>query len=102
MQPAEDFLSKLETKLKAKTFRTIELLGEFGTELREPFSKKIQGYDGLFELRVKQGSNICRMFYFFEKNKVIVITSGFIKKDQKTDRNELKLAFNLMKIYKGE
>lgn len=67
LEPAEEFLLKLENKLKAKAFRTIELLGEFGPELREPFSKKIQGFEGLFELRIKQSSNICRFFYFFEK-----------------------------------
>ncbi|TGK35617.1 type II toxin-antitoxin system RelE/ParE family toxin, partial [Leptospira gomenensis] len=30
LEPAEEFLLKLENKLKAKAFRTIELLGEFG------------------------------------------------------------------------
>ncbi|PJZ76296.1 type II toxin-antitoxin system RelE/ParE family toxin [Leptospira neocaledonica] len=102
LEPAEDFLLKLENKLKAKAFRTIELLAEFGPELREPFSKKIQGYAGLFELRIKQGSNICRLFYFFEKGRVVIITSGFVKKDQKTDKDELTRAFKLMKTYKGD
>lgn len=87
MKPAEDFLSKLETKLKAKAFRTIELLGEFGNELREPFSKKIQGYEGFFELRIKYSSDICRFFYFFEK-------------DKKTNQNELDNASKLMKAYR--
>ncbi|WP_176091470.1 type II toxin-antitoxin system RelE/ParE family toxin [Leptospira alexanderi] len=102
LKPAEDFLLKLENKLKAKAFRTIELLAEFGPELREPFSKKIKGYSGLFELRIKQGSNIFRLFYFFEKERVVIITSGFVKKEQKTDKDELIRAFKLMKTYKGE
>nr|WP_232374029.1 type II toxin-antitoxin system RelE/ParE family toxin [Leptospira chreensis] len=92
----------MENKLKAKTFRTIELLRDFGPELREPFSKKITGINGLFELRVKQGSNICRFFYFFEKEKIVIITSGFIKKDQKTDKDQLDKAKKLMYSYKGE
>lgn len=102
LEPAEVFLVRLENKIKAKAFRTIELLKEFGPELREPFSKKITGFSGLFELRIKQGSNICRFFYFFEKDKIIIITSGFIKKDQKTDRDQLDKANNLMNLYKGE
>lgn len=102
LESAEIFLVKLENKIKAKAFRTIELLKEFGPELREPFSKKITGFNGLFELRVKQGSNICRFFYFFEKDKIIIITSGFIKKDQKTDRDQLEKAKKLMNQYKGE
>lgn len=100
LEPAENFLISLENKIKAKAFRTIELLKEFGPELREPFSKKITGFTGLFELRIKQGSNICRFFYFFEKDKIIIITSGFIKKDQKTDRDQLAKAKLLMNQYK--
>ncbi|TGM03791.1 type II toxin-antitoxin system RelE/ParE family toxin [Leptospira barantonii] len=101
LEPAEEFLLKLENKLKAKAFRTIELLAEFGPELREPFSKKIQGFEGLFELRIKQSSNICRFFYFFEKDRVVILTSGYIKKEQKTSKDQLIKAFNLMKDYKG-
>ncbi|UID82707.1 type II toxin-antitoxin system RelE/ParE family toxin [Leptospira interrogans] len=101
LEPAEEFLLKLENKLKAKAFKTIELLGEFGPELREPFSKKIQGFEGLFELRIKQSSNICRFFYFFEKDRVVILTSGYIKKEQKTSKDQLIKAFNLMKGYKG-
>lgn len=101
LEPAEEFLLKLENKLKAKAFKTIELLGEFGPELREPFSKKIQGFEGLFELQIKQSSNICRFFYFFEKDRVVILTSGYIKKEQKTSKDQLIKAFNLMKGYKG-
>nr|WP_232423399.1 type II toxin-antitoxin system RelE/ParE family toxin [Leptospira weilii] len=46
----------------------------------------MKGYSGLFELRIKQGSNIFRLFYFFEKERVVIITSGFVKKEQKTDK----------------
>ncbi|MBM9575544.1 type II toxin-antitoxin system RelE/ParE family toxin [Leptospira sp. 201903070] len=102
LEPAEEFLLKLENKLKAKAFRTIELLGEFGPELREPFSKKIQGFEGLFELRIKQGSNICRFFYFFEKGRVVILTSGYVKKEQKTSKDQLIKAFKLMKSYSGD
>nr|WP_303047225.1 type II toxin-antitoxin system RelE/ParE family toxin [Leptospira alexanderi] len=43
-----------------------------------------------------------RLFYFFEKERVVIITSGFVKKEQKTDKDELIRAFKLMKTYKGE
>jgi hypothetical protein len=100
LESAEQFLSGLEDKLKAKSFRTIELLRDFGPELREPFSKKITGYDSLFELRVKQSSNICRFFYFFEKDRIIIITSGYVKKDNKTSKDQLEKASKLMNSYK--
>nr|WP_307914421.1 type II toxin-antitoxin system RelE/ParE family toxin [Leptospira borgpetersenii] len=40
--------------------------------------------------------------YFFEKGRVVIITSGFVKKDQKTEKDELTKAYKLMKIYKGD
>ena len=88
---ATDFLETLEVKLKAKTYRSIKLLQEFGPFLSEPHSKKIKGFKSLYELRVKQGSNICRLFYFHHKGKVYIVTSGFVKKRIKpTKMNWLK------------
>ena len=62
-EPAKDFLDSLDKKLKAKMFREIDLLMENGSDLRMPHSCS-EG-DGIFELRAKQGSNICRVMYFF-------------------------------------
>ena len=62
-EPAKDFLDSLDKKLKAKMFREIDLLMENGSDLRMPHSRS-EG-DGIFELRAKQGSNICRVMYFF-------------------------------------
>ena len=60
--PARDFIVSIkDKKLRNKTFRTIELLSEFGTDLREPYSKSLE--DGIFELRSKQGSNITRVLF---------------------------------------
>lgn len=102
LKPAEDFLFSLEGKLQAKALREIELLASFGPFLREPHSKSIKGYEGLFELRVKQGSNICRFFYYFHKGNVYVVTSGYIKKEQKTKKSEIIKAVELMKRFEEE
>ncbi len=40
LEPAVAFLSQVEVKLRAKAFRTIELLREFGPELPMPHTKK--------------------------------------------------------------
>jgi hypothetical protein len=55
----KNFIDSLELKLKAKAFRTISLLSDLGHLLKEPHSKKVVGYKGLYELRVSQGNNIC-------------------------------------------
>lgn len=37
--PVHEFLSSLDTKLRAKTVGLMELLQEHGTNLREPYTK---------------------------------------------------------------
>ena len=80
MPPAVDFIHSLSPKLRAKALRAIELLKEFGFRLGEPHSKTLVGTDGLKELRVKVGTDICRIFYFHHKGNLYVATSGYIKK----------------------
>ena len=99
MQPAVDFITSLTPKLRAKALRAIELLKEFGFRLSEPHSKTLVGADGLKELRVKVGTDICRIFYFHYKGSLYVATSGYIKKEMKTDRGEIEKAQNLRKNF---
>jgi phage-related protein len=90
------FILSLPVKMQAKIQRTIELLKEFGYNLPEPHSKKIKSTSKLFELRIKQGNNICRLFYFHFKDKIYIITSGYIKKTNKTDKRQIEKAINIM------
>ena len=99
LQDALNFLNSLDIKLKAKAFRTIELLQTLGPNLREPHAKPISGYIGMFELRIKVGSNIARLFYFHDKGKIFVVTSGYIKKTNKTDKGELTKAGKLRELF---
>lgn len=88
--PVKEFLDEAETKMRAKTMQMIALLETKGNELREPYSKPLS--DGIFELRVKIGSDISRVLYFFVAGNKIVLTNGFIKKTQKTPRAEIDRA----------
>lgn len=89
-KPAKDFILSLDTKMKAKVLGIIDVLEEYGTQLREPYSKHLA--DGIFEIRGKVGSDITRVLYFFYYGKRIILTNGFIKKTQQTPKNEIKLA----------
>lgn len=89
-EPAKDFILSLDTKMRAKMFRTVELLQKNGNRLREPESKPIE--DGIMELRAKVGSDISRVLYFFVVGHKVVLTNGFIKKTQKTPRSEIERA----------
>ncbi|MCK4920316.1 MAG: type II toxin-antitoxin system RelE/ParE family toxin [Bacteroidales bacterium] len=54
---------------------------------------------GLFEARIKLGSNIWRVFCFFDKGRLVILLSGFAKKTQKTPKKEIDKALVLMKSY---
>lgn len=60
--PMLDFLNGLDVKMRAKVARTVDLLRDNGGALREPYSKQLS--DGIFELRIKFGSNITRVLFF--------------------------------------
>ena len=98
LEPAVTFLTSIEVKMRAKAFRSIELLKQFGPDLPMPHSKKLKGPD-LYELRVRFSSNICRLFYFFEGNEVYVVTSGYTKKTDRTDQREIERALRLKSEY---
>lgn len=89
-EPAKDFILSLDKKMRAKMLRTIEMLQDNGYELREPYSKSIG--DGILELRVKIGTDISRVMYFFVVGRKAILTNGFIKKTQKTPKEEIERA----------
>lgn len=95
-EPVKEFLLSVDNKMRARLLRTIELLAHNGTALRLPYSEHLT--DGIFEIRAKSGSNISRVLYFFVIGKRIVLTNGFIKKTQKTPKNEIEIA----KKYRNE
>jgi phage-related protein len=89
-KPAKDFILSLEPKMKAKMFHLVDMLENYGNELREPYSKHLG--DGIFELRCKLGTDITRVLYFFYYEGRIILTNGFTKKTQKTPQREIKIA----------
>ncbi len=60
------------------------------------------GSSEIFEIRDEVGSNIFRIFSFFDKGKLIILLNGFQKKSKKTPKNELELAEKLKKQYFDE
>ena len=59
----------------------------------------MRGLKDFFEMRVKVGSDIFRIFCCFDKGNLVVLFNAFQKKSQKTPPNELKLAKELKKQY---
>ena len=97
-KPAEEYILSEDVKLQAKIFKELALLEEFGNALRMPHSKLLD--DGIFELRVIQGTDISRILYFFVIGKRIILTNGFRKKTEKTPNEEIEKAKEYREDYK--
>ena len=96
-KPVEEFLDSLPIKMRIKAIDSLDLLEQYGNQLRMPYSKALN--DCLFELRIKFSSDISRIFYFFYVGNKIVVTNGFVKKTQKTPQTELAKAQKYKKDY---
>jgi len=97
----EEFLKGLPVKAQNKVFKIIEAIETY-EQVPSQYLKYIQGTEGLFEARVKLGSNIWRVFCFFDDGKLVILLNGFTKKTQKTPKKEILKAVTLMKEYYKE
>ncbi|WP_276345884.1 type II toxin-antitoxin system RelE/ParE family toxin [Daejeonella sp. JGW-45] len=66
------------------------------------YLKHIEGTAGLYEVRVSHGSDVFRIFCFFDEGKIIVLVNGFQKKSQKTPMSEIQSALKIKKEYEDE
>jgi len=92
----EDFMGKLTNKEQQKVDYLLTLLR---TQDRLPikFIKLIR--DGVYELRIEYNSNIYRVFFIFDEDKIVVLFNGFHKKTQKTPQNEITKAIMIKEKY---
>lgn len=67
--------------------------------IRETYLKHIENSDELFEIRVQQGSEISRIFCFFDDGQSVILTNGFQKK---TPKNEIERAIKIKNDYESE
>jgi phage-related protein len=77
----------------------LELLGQYGLLLREPWVKSIQGISKLRELRFTSFGEIYRIFFFPASGRKLILLHGFKKKSQDTPKRELQTAEARMKDY---
>ena len=91
------FYNKQTKKVQDKINWTIKLVQTL-ERIPEKYFKHIVGTT-LYEMRILAGSNIYRVFCFFDKGKLVVVLNGFHKKSQKTPKNEIKLALKLQTQY---
>ncbi len=96
-----DFFQKQKPKVKEKilwTFMVIETVEKIPVE----YFKHMEETDGLYEIRVQFGSDIFRIFCFFDAGKLVVVANGFQKKTQKTPKKEIEKALKIKEEYENE
>ena len=96
-----EFYDTLTWKVQKKILWTLEIV-ETVDRIPEIYFKHLENTDGLYEIRIQVGSNIYRIFCFFDKNDLVVVGHGFRKKTQKTPQQELDRAEKIKKQYYEE
>ncbi len=96
-----DFFNTLKPEVKKKFNWTLKLIATLD-RVPVKYFKYIEGSSGLYEVRVEVGSDIYRVFGFFDKGQLIILVNGFQKKSQRTPKNELELAERLKNEYFDE
>lgn len=87
--------------MKDKIIWTFDLIEEL-QRVPETYLKHIENTDSLFEIRIQQGSDIFRIFCFFDHGQLVVLANGFQKKTQKTPRREIEKALKIKLEYESE
>ena len=87
--------------MKEKIIWTFDLIEEL-QRVPETYLKHLENTEGLYEIRVQQGSDIFRIFCFFDQGQVVVLMNGFQKKDQKTPKKEIEKALKIKAEYETE
>ena len=97
----EQFFVKQNNRVKEKIIWTIRLVEDVEV-VPSIYLKSISGTNGIYEIRIQTGSDIFRIFCFFDKENIIVIGNGFQKKTQKTPKNEIIKAIQIKLNYENE
>ena len=87
-----DFVIQEKIEYVFKVIRTVDMIPQ-------KFLKHIEGTDGLYEIRIKVGSDIYRVFCCFDSGRIVILFNGFQKKTQKAPKKEINKALKLKHEY---
>lgn len=96
-----DFYAKQRLKVRDKILWTFRII-EYIQHVPRIYLEQLEGTDGLYEIRVKQGSDIFRIFCFFDEGQLVVLANGYQKKTQRTPKSEMEKALRIKKEYEQE
>jgi phage-related protein len=96
-----NFFNAQKPDVQKKLNWTLQLISIIDRVPKKYFDH-ITNSTGIFEIRVEVGTDIYRVFSFFDKGNLIILINGFHKKTQKTPKSEIELAEKLKKQYFDE
>lgn len=85
--PMYEFLDGLNKEMFAKMANQLDKLEQWGNNYRSDGTRRVR--DGIFELRAQNKTDITRCFFFFDENRRVVLTHGFVKKKERTPEVEV-------------
>jgi len=94
----EKFYDTQTVKVQRKILWTLRIIEDID-RIPETYLKHLKDTSGLYEIRVQVGSNIYRIFCFFDIDNIVVIGHGFQKKSQKTPKQQIEKAEQIKKEY---
>lgn len=74
-------------------------LVRFERQVPIKFFKKLESTNGIYEVRIITSQKSIRILCFQDEGTLVVLTNAFVKKTQKTPKNEIKLAENTKMEY---
>ena len=95
-EPAREWLRSLLKEEKKQIGEDIKTV-QYGWPIGMPLAKKL--YNGIWEIRTDLESKISRVLFTMHENQMIIL-HGFIKKTEKTPKDDLNLAIKRMKQLK--
>lgn len=96
-----NFYKSLTKKVQTKIIWTFKIIEDLD-RIPEIYFKHLENTDGLYEIRIQMGSDIYRIFCFFDDKNIVVVGHGFQKKTQKTPLKEIEKAQKIRKEYYDE
>ncbi len=97
--PVKVWMAALPVKDRARIARTIDLLEMYGTLLRMPHCKHVQGK--IWELRIAVGRRDYRVLYFAAIGRRFILLHSLDKKTTKIPKGDLGIAERRMREYQA-
>ena len=96
-----DFYEEQPKSVQLKIQWTLGLIQDLRV-IPEKYLKYVKGSDGLFEIRVLMMNRAIRIFCFFDKNYLVIVGNGFVKKSMRLPKKEVTKALKIKQRYEDE